>query len=137
MLKTILVALDHSEMSSRVIEAVKLFPLKAETRIILVHVIPSSTIEGGEVSRPHLPQEALYQSIEKQLNRFQAQLTGQVSIEIVVGEPAQEIIRLANIYHTNLIILGTRGLKGMEKIIEGSVSSQVVDEANCSVLVVK
>ncbi|MHC5718278.1 MAG: universal stress protein, partial [Nostoc sp.] len=41
------------------------------------------------------------------------------------------------IYKTDLIIIGSRGLIGMKRIVEGSVSSQVVEEANCSVLVVK
>ncbi|MBC6435836.1 universal stress protein, partial [Nostoc sp. HG1] len=41
------------------------------------------------------------------------------------------------IYKTDLIIIGSRGLMGMKRIVQGSVSSQVVEEANCSVLVVK
>ncbi len=56
---------------------------------------------------------------------------------MVTGAPAEEIIRLANIYKTDLIIIGSRGLIGMKRIVQGSVSSQVVEEANCSVLVVK
>ena len=48
----------------------------------------------------------------------------------------EEILRLANIYQADLIILGTRGLKGVERIFHDSVSSQVVAEASCSVLVV-
>ena len=41
-----------------------------------------------------------------------------------------------DIYQTDLIILGTRGLKGVERILQDSVSGQVVAEAPCSVLVV-
>ena len=48
----------------------------------------------------------------------------------------EEILRLANIYQVDLIILGTRGLKGVERILKDSVSGQVVAEASCSVLVV-
>ena len=34
-------------------------------------------------------------------------------------------------------MIGSRGLTGVKRILEGSVSSLVVSEANCSVLVVK
>ncbi|MFO5527272.1 MAG: universal stress protein, partial [Cuspidothrix sp.] len=47
------------------------------------------------------------------------------------------IICLANIYKAELILIGSRGLTGMKRIVQGSVSSQVMEEANCSVLVVK
>jgi nucleotide-binding universal stress UspA family protein len=45
---------------------------------------------------------------------------------MVTGDPAEEIIRLANIYKIDLIIIGSRGLMGMKRIVQGSVSSQVV-----------
>ncbi|MGA9377200.1 MAG: universal stress protein, partial [Phormidium sp.] len=47
------------------------------------------------------------------------------------------IIRLANIHHADLIIIGSRGLTGLKRILERSVSSQVVEDAPCSVLLVK
>lgn len=58
-------------------------------------------------------------------------------LELVNGDPAEEIIRLANIHKADLIVIGSRGLTGMTRIVQGSVSSQVVEEAHCSVLVVK
>jgi nucleotide-binding universal stress UspA family protein len=58
-------------------------------------------------------------------------------IELVTGDPAEEIIRLANIYKADLIVIGSRGLTGMNRIVQGSVSGQVVEEAHCSVFVVK
>jgi nucleotide-binding universal stress UspA family protein len=34
-------------------------------------------------------------------------------------------------------VIGSRGLTGLQRILEGSVSSQVVADAPCSVLVIK
>lgn len=68
---------------------------------------------------------------------YQSILPARSEIEIVTGDPAEEIIRLANIYQADLIVIGSRGLTGMNKIIQGSVSSQVVENATCAVLVVK
>lgn len=58
-------------------------------------------------------------------------------IEIVTGDPVEEILRLANIYGADLIVLGSRGLTGVERVVQGSVSGAVVADAPCSVFVVK
>jgi nucleotide-binding universal stress UspA family protein len=87
---------------------------------------------------PHeYAKEIPYRQIEKQLELYQQQLPCASEIEIVTGEPVTEIIRLAHIYHCDLIAIGCRGLTGVSRIIQGSVSSQVCNESPCSVLVVK
>jgi nucleotide-binding universal stress UspA family protein len=57
--------------------------------------------------------------------------------EVVQGEPEVEIIRLAHIYNVDLIILGSRGLTGVDRILAKSISSEVVENASCTVMVVK
>lgn len=139
MLKTIVVALDSSELSERVIQTVQELQLQQATKIILSHVIspPDSNLEVL-ADRPHSDTELVpYRHIEKQLQSYQANLLGEIELEIVSGDPAEEIIRLANIYQADLIVIGSRGLTGVNRIIQGSVSSQVVEDAPCSVLVVK
>ena len=137
MLKTIIVALDCSEMSDQVVEALQTLHIESETKIILSHVIPSPELDDQlPVDRPHQSQELLYQNIEKELHYYQSQIPGS-KLELVNGDPAEEIIRLANIYQADLIVIGTRGLKGFERVINGSVSSQVLADAPCSVFVVK
>jgi nucleotide-binding universal stress UspA family protein len=137
-LKTILLALDSSELSQRVIQSLDELQIQPATKIILSHVIPSPEpdIETA-VDRPHTPEELLYRHIEKQLQSYQADLPCESELEIVTGDPAVEIVRLAHIHQANLIVIGSRGLTGLQRILEGSVSSQVVADAPCSVLVVK
>lgn len=53
------------------------------------------------------------------------------------GHPAEVITRVANEGSYDMIILGSRGLGGLKKLLLGSVSSAVLHEAKCSVLVVK
>ena len=138
MLETILVALDSSDLSQRVIQILDQLQIKPATRIILAHVIPAPEPDVEVVvDRPQASEEVLYRHIEKQLQTYQADLPCKSELEIVVGDPASEIIRLAHIHHADLIVIGTRGFTGLKRILEGSVSSQVVDEAPCCVLVVK
>jgi nucleotide-binding universal stress UspA family protein len=138
-LKTILVALDGSAAQERVIQTIQELQVHSSTHIILSHVIPPLESSAEIVAdRPQTTSEDIpYRHIEKQLQSYQSQLPGRSQLEIVVGDPADEIIRLANIYKADLIIIGSRGLTGVERIIQGSVSIQVVEEAPCSVLVVK
>ncbi len=138
MLKTILLAIDSSEHTLRVMEFLKELQVKPATKIILAHVIPSPEPDMDlAVDRPHTSEELLYRQVEKQLQSYQADLPGDSTLEIVTGDPAAEIIRLAHIHQADLIVIGSRGLTGLQRILEGSVSSQVVADAPCSVLVVK
>lgn len=139
MVKTIVVALDGSELSERVIQILQELQLQPTTKIILSHVVPPSELNQELVAdRPQTSTEGLpYLQTEKQLQSYQAKLPGESALEIVTGDPAEEIIRLANIYQADLIVIGSRGLTGLNRIIQGSVSSQVVENAPCSVLVVK
>ncbi|MDJ0713032.1 MAG: universal stress protein [Prochloraceae cyanobacterium] len=137
MLKTIVVALDNSDLSEQVIDSLINLRIEPETKIVLSHVLPSpEATRDLPPDRPHQSRDSLYQEIEQQLQAYQSQLPGSM-LEITEGDAASEIIRLSNIHQADLIVLGTRGLKGIKRIVEDSVSSQVVAEAPCSVLVVK
>jgi nucleotide-binding universal stress UspA family protein len=53
------------------------------------------------------------------------------------GDPAAEIVRYAADAGSDLIVLGTHGRTGLERLLMGSVAEKVMREAPCSVLVVK
>jgi nucleotide-binding universal stress UspA family protein len=53
------------------------------------------------------------------------------------GDPAQEIVRFAADAGMDLIVMGTHGRTGLERLLMGSVAEKVMREAPCSVLVVK
>jgi nucleotide-binding universal stress UspA family protein len=143
----ILVALDFTadtapainSLSNQVLQTLYQLQLEPETKVVLSHVVPRNQAEVEiAVDRPQADLESFpYTKIEKQLKSYQKELPCQSELEIVTGDPVEEILRLAKIYKADLIVLGSRGLTGMKKIVLGSVSSQIVEEAPCSVLVVK
>jgi nucleotide-binding universal stress UspA family protein len=53
------------------------------------------------------------------------------------GDPATAIVRYAADAGTDLIVMGTHGRTGLERLLMGSVAEKVMREAPCSVLVVK
>nr|WP_228048657.1 universal stress protein [Nodularia sp. LEGE 04288] len=134
-----MVALDGSEIAERVIQTLNDLVFASDAKVILCHVFPTPESEMQlPADRPH-PESPKFSDfhIEKQLLNYKENLSFNSELEFVTGDPAVEIIRLANIYKADLIIIGSRGLIGMNRIVLGSVSTQVVEEANCSVLVVK
>lgn len=139
MLQTILVALDGSEISHRVAETLNCLVLSPDAKVVFCHVFPPP--EPGidtPADRPLMnAEESPYYQIEKQLQSYRDKLSVSSELELVNGEPSEEIVRLANIHQVDLILIGSRGLTGIKRIIQGSVSSQVIEAANCSVMVVK
>ncbi len=67
----------------------------------------------------------------------EAGLNGNVESIICEGEPPQVIVDTAEGKKADLIALGTYGRKGLKRLLMGSVTSQVILNAPCDVLVVK
>jgi len=57
--------------------------------------------------------------------------------EIRQGDPAHEIVAAARSTRAGLVVLGTRGLTGLRRLLIGSVARNVLLSAPCSVLVVR
>lgn len=56
---------------------------------------------------------------------------------LLEGNPAREIVRFGREAGVDLIVMGTHGRTGKERLLMGSVAEKVMRDAACSVLVVK
>ena len=56
---------------------------------------------------------------------------------LVKGRPFDQIVHLAKEQNMDLIVMGTYGLRGAERILIGSVAERVIEYSPCPVLVVK
>ena len=52
------------------------------------------------------------------------------------GDPGTEIVGVAQAFNADLIVMGTRGQTGLERVLLGSVARKVLHHAHCSVLVI-
>ena len=57
--------------------------------------------------------------------------------EGVLGAPATEILRKAEEWRADLIVVGSRGRSALGRLVFGSVSRKVANEAGCSVRIVR
>jgi len=56
---------------------------------------------------------------------------------VSVGDPATELLRVAEGHAAGLVVVGSRGLSGLERLVRGSVSQRILRQARCSVLVMR
>jgi nucleotide-binding universal stress UspA family protein len=77
--------------------------------------------------------EALLESIRKELEKKAIK----VKTLVKKGNPADEIVKLADREDVDLVVVGSHGRHGAKKYLLGSVSSRVSTHAPCSVYIVK
>jgi nucleotide-binding universal stress UspA family protein len=56
---------------------------------------------------------------------------------IANGRPFEQIVHMAKGLNTDLIVMGTYGRRGADRILLGSVAERVIEFAPCPVLVIK
>ena len=110
--------------------------------LVLVHVLEPLSPFLADSSAAHYQElqasrEAKARlSLERMLTR--AKRAGVAASDVLLeGSPAEKIVPVAKKRRAGLIVMGTRGRTGLEKILLGSVAERVIGLAPCSVLTVR
>jgi nucleotide-binding universal stress UspA family protein len=82
-------------------------------------------------------QEALAAIIGDELRASNAADRIHFFVHARIGKAADEILAVAREVGADLIILGTKGLTGVERLVLGSIAERVVREAGCTVEVAR
>lgn len=142
----ILLALDDSPCSDKVIEYARGILEGQEATLALVTVIPP-TSPASYGADPLLGQQPIIvaevaeiqqEAAQEYLDRLAADFTSVKEIFTFtrVGNIREEILTVAHEWAADLLILGTNGKTGFEHFISGSVSESVIRKAQCPVLVI-
>ena len=75
--------------------------------------------------------------LEENIEKYRNIENVSLDIQVLIGNPSEEIIKFANDKKIELIIMGTTGLGGLSKIVTGSVAKNVSEEAKCPVMLVR
>jgi nucleotide-binding universal stress UspA family protein len=136
--KKVLVPVDFSENSKKILEAAGYLSGVCKAQLHAVFVVQSFDDYSGFFV-PHMPiakfEEEMVQAANEKMDNF---LKGHNDIEstVLVGDVADEIIQYAQDSGMDMIIMGTHGYKGLEKIMFGSVAEKVVRSSPCPVLTI-
>lgn len=82
-------------------------------------------------------QAALTAEIQDELDQAAVEDRVHFFVHARIGKPAHEILELAREVGADLIIVGSKGMTGLERLLVGSTSAEVVREAGCSVEVAR
>jgi nucleotide-binding universal stress UspA family protein len=82
-------------------------------------------------------QEALTAEIQHELDKAEVVDRVHFFVHARIGKPVPEILQLASEVGADLIIVGSHGMTGIERMLIGSTSECVVREAHCTVEVAR
>ena len=93
--------------------------------------VPHPSINKFEKELIDGAEKRLYEFVDQHFKEFPHTKTA-----VVAGDPSEEILNYIKAHEIDLVIMGTHGRKGMDKIIFGSVAERVVKLAPVPVMVV-
>ena len=141
--KNILVAIDLSEQSREILDSAQAVAQKSGARLHLTTVIkPMTQVYGGLDMAPissgsiSFEEEAEIQA-RGQLENLASDYGIQPSdVHVLIGSPAREVDELASKLEAELIVMGSHGRHGMNRLL-GSTANAVLHHAQCNVLAVR
>jgi nucleotide-binding universal stress UspA family protein len=83
------------------------------------------------------PIEEMREVARQRLTRTLASLGVSGDVAVTQGPPGDAIVQLAQQQHADLVVIGTSGLRGIDRLLLGSVALRVVRDVACSVLVAR
>ncbi|MFZ5863514.1 MAG: universal stress protein [Nitrospirota bacterium] len=137
---TVLVPTDFSEGSQAALNYAIGLTKSFHAKIVLLHVIETTTYTMTEALQLVNVYDVVKTAVEPVLDQMvkdlqQAQVTA--SRILVQGGSAHEIVSQAREVGADLIVMGTHGRHGVNRLFVGSVAERVVRTAHCPVLTVR
>ena len=139
--KKILIPTDGSDYSVRAAEYGISLAKMLGAEIVAVYVIDTVVLDQiARVAQREDVERELKQDGQRYVNYILdlAQKEGvKASSFLAKGRPFEQIVHIAKGFEINLIVMGTYGRRGTERILIGSVAERVIEYSTCPVLVVK
>ncbi|MHB8790286.1 MAG: universal stress protein [Desulfobulbaceae bacterium] len=146
-IRTIVTPIDFSENAPKIAEAAIYIAGKFKAALHFIFVVQDFEDYTGFMDLPanmmNMKQQIL-ETAEIQMHAFMDERSEkcanagipEVQSTALTGDIAEEIMGYAKKNGCDLIIMGTHGYKGLEKIIFGSIADKVVKNACCPVLTI-
>jgi universal stress protein A len=140
-IQTILHPTDFSESADHAFRLACSLARDHEARLVVLHVVTSAApVASGMLVGPY-SDESLDEDDMRLTDRLERMRESHEDIpiewRIAKGNVIDGILAAAEDVGAGLIVMGTHGRTGIERLLMGSVAGYVVRKANCSVLTVK
>jgi nucleotide-binding universal stress UspA family protein len=141
-IQRILCPVDFSDCSRRALDHAVALATWYDATVTVFHVCAPVPISAYATVASMMPSSLVggedQNEVRKALQTFAAidGTSAPIELEIGEGDAAKEIVAKAAAAQTNLIVLGTHGRSGFERLVLGSVTEKVLRKAGCPVLTV-
>jgi nucleotide-binding universal stress UspA family protein len=139
-MKTILVPVDFSDVSEKVVETAAEVAAAFGSKVVLLHVAEPEPEFVGYDPGPLTVRVAVATDIHADRRRIEAlkERFGKADVMAlqVQGSTPDEILKLAREHGATLIVMGSHGHGALYHLFVGSVTNAVLKDALCAVMVV-
>lgn len=141
-IRKILCPTDFSDFSERALEHALVLAKWYGGEVSVLHVIPKVLMPPEAypyLSEPLVPDPKARERALEELGRFvhRARDMGiATEVRLEEGEAVDEILTLAERLPADLVVMGTHGRRGFERLVLGSVAEKVLRKAACPVMTV-
>ena len=137
----ILFPTDFSSFSAHALRHALALARKFKARLKVVHVIPRVLSAGDSeyFTTSYVITPETRQRVDEEMRRFLAparEARVDYQTEVCEGDPWREIVVLAEDMAADLVVMGTHGRGGLERLLLGSVAEKLIRRLPCPVLTV-
>lgn len=143
-IKSILIPLDLSDHSKKLIMYGRSLAETYGAELHLLHVVrvfePYQGVDYIPGPNIYAAQEELMNNMNQTLNQFVGENfpeSPRPKTTLAGGNAAREILRYIEENDISLVVMGTHGRRGLDKVVFGSVAQRVVQESPAPVLTIK
>lgn len=119
----VLVPVDGSELSDRILEQVRRILLREDAAVLLLRVVPHDQGDGGRAEQERL--DAALAHVERLRYRLEGQGVDARSL-VLRGDPAEVILHCVESRKPALVAMATHGRSGPSRWVRGSVAERVL-----------
>lgn len=140
--KSVVAATDFSDAALPAVRTAHAIARVANARLTVVHVVASPRVTTnawmhGSATDAVVMESELSRESQKRLEGIASDLGPPTKARMVHGDPAEGVLEAAAQAEADLLVVGTRGHTGLQRLLIGSVAERIVHHATCSVLVVR
>jgi len=139
-IRKIVVPVDLDKNTPKIVDYALFIAQQFDAEVTLLHAVEfivlgemalgNPNYDDYNTSRKDEARESLEKIIQNSLGKWK-----KVKSKVLMGDILDEILHYAKEEQCDLIIMGSHGKRGLEKILLGSVAERVLKNAHCPVLI--
>ncbi len=145
-IKTVVTPIDFSDNAGLIVESAAYMAGTFGASLHVLFVVQNFEDYSGffvpQMNVPNIEHE-LFIGAQEQMESFCKEHSAyfnkagvQIASQVLVGDVAEKIVEYAGENDADMIVMGTHGYKGLERIMFGSVADKVVKSATCPVMTI-